>query len=692
MLSVTFRQCLLACTLLVLAAAGCGDGDDAVGGGGTGAASDAHAGATDSDTSEDTTGPSAGWDAAATETQGDGTPGDGAEQAPVSYRYDPLGSQELLTFPDDFYMVPDAATGTGLRVDFGPERAPWRPEAPEVIQAVLTDLEALDGWGTTAGALLHFDGALADLPSGDTASLSSDALMLWELDGDGAATRVPFEVKISDTWGVLVRPMRPLRPGARCGVIATDALRAADGGRVAPSAALRSLLDGSATDERLTRLVPRYQELLSATGVDSTQVVAAVVFTVQSATATAVGIADHIRNGPAPTWLEPPACEPVSGMRRCVGTFEANDYRSGSAALVVEPVGSYVLPVTFWLPAEADGARPTALFGHGIAHDRGAAKSMAEIAVPLGMAVWAIDAVAHGEHPTAPEDPSFAVLEFFAVQLEPELAFDAYRLRDAFRQSTYDKLQAMRLVDGHRDVDGDGVDDLDLDRYAYIGESFGGIMGIELLALTDVFDMAALQLGGGRVTSMVSDGQRFSIFRLILEPQVGTQADVEHFFPLVQTAIDAGDASTFAPHVLGERLPGAGTRHPHLMLQLVIDDDTIPDVSGYSLARALGTPHLPPVVESIGVVPEVPSAPLSANHTASDRIISAGFFQFDRVRWGDTSAPVDKATHDYTPASLEGVHQVRRWLETWVTDGSPVLVDPYAETGTGPVDTEESQR
>ncbi len=76
---------------------------------------------------------------------------------------------------------------------------------------------------------------------------------------------------------------------------------------------------------------------------------------------------------------------------------------------------------------------------------------------------------------------------------------------------------------------------------------------------------------------------------------------------------------------------------------------------------------------------------MEANHEASDRTVSAAFFQFDRVRWRDASAPVDPATHDYMPASLEGTHQLRRWLETWLDTGSPVLVDPYTETGTGPI-------
>ena len=42
--------------------------------------------------------------------------------------YDPLGSDELLAFPDDFLRVEDPQSPTGYRLDLSVERAPWTSE------------------------------------------------------------------------------------------------------------------------------------------------------------------------------------------------------------------------------------------------------------------------------------------------------------------------------------------------------------------------------------------------------------------------------------------------------------------------------------------------------------------------------------------------------------------------------------
>ena len=329
---------------------------------------------------------------------------------------------------------------------------------------------------------------------------------------------------------------------------------------------------------------------------------------------------------------------------------------------------------------ETPGPYPTVLFGHGIQHGRGVAGHMAKLLAPLGVAVVATDAVAHGDHPDAPGEEGMWLLEFFAVTLEP-LGVDARRLRDNFRQSTWDKAQLLRLLDEHPDVDGDGAADLDLERMAYVGESFGGIMGIELLALDDRFELVALQTAGGRVTSIVSEGQRFQIFNTLFTPPDGDLADLLRLYPLVQTVIDRGDAANWAPWVLGERLAAGGSRVPHLLYQTVVEDDTIPDVSGQLLARALGAPHVPPVLDDIGHLELAVAPPLSGNLPGGQ---TAGVFQFDRIT-REPGGPVEKASHDYTPSSEEAVLQLVHFVSTWLETGTPEILDPYEALGTPPL-------
>src|SRR5690606_6608673 len=103
-----------------------------------------------------------------------------------------------------------------------------------------------------------------------------------------------------------------------------------------------------------------------------------------------------------------------------------------------------------------------------------------------GWATVAIDALVHGDHPSTGgvhEDGLQGTLRFFALTLGSPPTLEARRLRDHFRQSTYDKLQLTRALTTAGDLDGDGTSDVDSSRLAYFGISLGGIMGTELVAM-----------------------------------------------------------------------------------------------------------------------------------------------------------------------------------------------------------------
>lgn len=412
----------------------------------------------------------------------------------TAFAYDPLGGARLETYPDDFYTRDDPASPTGLRPSLDPALAPWLATLPRNFQPVFGALEALDGWGTTAGVVLRFTAPLADVPDG--------SIRLVSLAGE-QATEVPFEVQATDDGASLILwPMVPLAPKTRHGVVVSG-LRDAAGGCVSPSPALQGLLDGSAADARLARLSPRYAELLTKTGALS--VVAATVFTTQSTTDESEAIAADIAGRPH-AWSEPPACVAAATWRECHGAFEAFDYRRDGHLVDGTPQSRYRLPVTAWLPLDGPSPYPTLVFGHGLGSGRDQAAALAEIAVPEGFAVVAIDAVQHGEHPTATaSDRLTTTLAFFGVDLR-RLALDALALRDNWRQSTYDKLQLLRLLRDAPDLDGDEAPDVD--RLAYFGVSLGGIMGGELAALTPELGLVILSVPGGRVASIISEGRR----------------------------------------------------------------------------------------------------------------------------------------------------------------------------------------
>lgn len=596
-------------------------------------------------------------------------------ESDTRFDYDPVQGRTLAVFPDDFHTAPDDATPTGLRPRLNAD-APWLEPLSPLARDLYLKVDQLDGFGTSAGVVLRFSGPAADFPSGDQASLASDAVLFVEL-GDGAPRRVPFEVKSSDGGAtVILWPMQPLKPKTRHAVVVTRKQKDAEGGCISPSTSLRALLTGNDVPPALASLSPRHQEVLSKLGLAADEVSAATVFTTGSIEEASLKVAADVATRSF-QWSTPPACEVEEAYRACTGAFVAGSYTKDDVYVDGTVQSTYELPVSVWLPPEGEGPFPVVVFGHGLAGTRETGKWLAEIVAPLGLAVVAIDALGHGHHPTSDPDASAParVLKFFGINLSPT-TLEPFVMRDNFRASTWDKLQLVELLKQHPAVDASA---LDTDRMAYLGMSLGGIMASELLSLTDAFDAAVLIVAGARMGSIVSDSPAFSLFLEAFKTPYTTDGDVDSVVPLLQALIEPGDPVNYAPHVLRDRFPAAGARAPHMLFGAVIDDDTVVNSANHALARALGTPQLAPVVKPVGVVEVIESGPVSAN-LEGDR--TAAFFQFDRYTKGSSAVA---ATHDNVWDGPETKLQVSRFLETWRDGGAPEIVEPYGELNTPPL-------
>lgn len=612
----------------------------------------------------------------------DAAPPDAAapDAAPVpptcatTYRYDPLADTELTTFPDDFYTVDDPSRPTGLRVTVAD--APWRGTVVNALEHVFEDLETIDGFGVSAGVVLRFTAPIAEVPSGPSTA-SEGPIALWTLGDD--PRRIAFEVQTADAGATLIlNPMEPLPEATPAGVIVSSELTDADGGCVAPSPVLWSLLTGTPEEPRYARLVPRYRSLLEAAGVSAESVAAAVAFTPQSATALSAEVAANVAAS-SPDWAEAPTCATRASFVDCQITAELDDYRVGDAILDAQPKGKYTVTFNVWLPKERLAPVPLVVFGHGLGGSRAQARDIAGSLCPEGFAVMGVDALGHGDHPTAPEDTSpFALIEFLGLDVATQSVY-ARRIRDNFRQSAFDKLQILRILDAHADVNGDGAPDLDLDRVAYWGLSLGGIMGPEPLALDPHYSAGILTVAGARLIDIVVGAPAFAQFAPFLKNFAGGEDNLARAVPVIQTVVDAGDPVAYAPHVLRNRLAPGGERVPHVLQTMAIGDEIVFNPANRMLARALGLPHVPPVFQEVGVIAESGPAPLKANVEGT----TEGLFQYDRVRSSRGTRPV-AASHD-TAFYMEPATQMFRFLQTWRDDGAPTLIDPYEELQTPPL-------
>ena len=375
-------------------------------------------------------------------------------------------------------------------------------------------------------------------------------------------------------------------------------------------------------------------------------------------------------------------CTTAALWTRCDAFFTSQDYRDADGVFrraggeAATPVGSYEVPVTFWLPLGATPPYPTMFFGHGLGGDRNQAQRLAAFAAPAGIATVSAPALAHGEHPTH-SDPMAAalsvVVEFFAIGSISERALHATRLRENFRQTTWDRLQLTRLLESAPDIDGDGTGDVDPAQLTYLGVSLGGLMGPELLAATDSFGAGVLVVPGGRVSTIMSDSSLFGALVDLLRPRTATEGDVRRFFPMLQTVLDAGDPASYGAHGLRDRLPGA-PNVPSVLLGVVLDDEVVPNLANYSLGRAYGVPIVEPMLRSEPGF-EVVTGPITGNF--DEGRATGGLLQFDEIREGGAAV---RATHDNVGDSEVGAEAWFDFIQTHL-DGLARVRDPYEVVG-----------
>src|SRR5262249_1596140 len=154
---------------------------------------------------------------------------------------------------------------------------------------------------------------------------------------------------------------------------------------------------------------------------------------------------------------------------------------------------------------------------------------------------------------------------------------DPVKLRDHFRQSTYDKLQLVEMLRPGVDIDGDAMPDVGLDNLIYLGVSLGGIMSAEFVALTPEVQVAVPIVPGAPVVNFIKDSPTFSPIIGLLAG-MSTPGDQARFFPVIQTVVDRGDPGSYTPHIAHNRLAGFDSASPEVLMQMVIADDTVPNL------------------------------------------------------------------------------------------------------------------
>lgn len=519
-------------------------------------------------------------------------------------------------FPSRFYMVEDAATPTGWRINLGPTTLPKNVRG---IQPDPTFWNERDGW-TVAGPLMaHLPTAtVTGVPGHDAIAdslLDDSPTLLIDLDtGERVAHWSERDVRLGDTEDsvFLVRPAAPLEFGHHY-VVGLRNIVDASGAVVPSPEGFAALRDGVETgDPDLDQRLPWYDEqifpALEAEGWSRDEVVLAWDFVTGSRegiTGPAVAARDQalaaIEGGVAYTIDEIDEAPNAHTAFRVHGTMTAPllTDKDGPGAVLTRgddglPYvnGTTEVPFTVVVPNSlVDAARPGALvqYGHGLLGGQGEVEGgyLAEMADRYGWVVFAVDWTGMKS--------ADAVMIAVTIQNEigriatvPERSIQGFvEFETAMTMMRRDMLTEPALMAPHPDT-GELVSLIDPDRSFYYGNSQGGIYGASYTGLATQVQRSVLGVPGAPYSLLLTRSSGFNDFLEIFRINWSDQKDLSLWIGLVQTLWDSAEPSGYLTSTTADPLPG--TPEKDVLLQVAMADGQVADIGAHYMARAYGAP------------------------------------------------------------------------------------------------------
>ena len=631
-------------------------------------------------------------------------------------------------FPTNLLTTPDATQLTDVRVDLPKPDCATHPSDCEDIAV----LNRLDGFNVQPRVSIPFDGPI------DPSTVSSDTVRLYDLDclacapvGIDQAVWEPAANTLHAESAALLKQHETYL------LVATTGLHAADGSPLDRSAFLRDLNFGQTKDEHTKRYRAGLRDALQATGT-FTQAVAASVFTTQSVTAdlekirAQLGASTPARarvtasfpraqitaivwnrqattTGPlSPSFVPVPALDvfPGSVGRVVFGTYDSPDYETpakvipatGTRAGTPSPQGANTISYTLFLPSgtEPAGGWPVAIFGHGFTDSKqGAPWTVASSLAHAGIASVAINVVGHGggaggnltiltpSGPTVIPDGGRGIDQDGNGTIDSTEGVNAAAPdtlvgnRDGLRQTVIDLMQLVREVQVGVDVDGNGSADLDASRIFYAGQSFGGIYGLDFVALEPDLVAGVANVPGGPIIEIARLSPSFrplvGLSLLGRTPSLYNAVPNPPFFTsFVENMPLRGEPIRI------DTVPGASA------IQELIDRDEWAQQSANPVALAPYVDH-PVIVQFAKGDRTVPNPTTSAILRAGDLASRATFFRNDIAGPGGT--PLYPNPHTFltgigSPATALAALQAQAQIAAFFASNGVLTIDP---DGAGPV-------
>ena len=630
-------------------------------------------------------------------------------------------------FPTNLLTTPDATQITGLRVDLPTPDCATHPSDCEDAAV----LDGLDGFNVQPRLSIPFSGAI------DTSTVSSDTVRLYDL-GCLACAPIGIDQAVWEpaTNTLNAESASLLAQHETYLLVATTGLRAADGSAVDRTKFLRDLNFGQTKDEHAKRYRTALRDALHATGT-FTEAVAASVFTTQSITADLEKIRAQLgASTPAParvsasfarseitaivwnrqattsgplsaSFVPVPALDAFPGSvgRVVFGTYDSPDYQTpakvipatGTLTGTPTPQGTNTISYTLFLPSgtEPAGGWPVAIFGHGFTDSKqGAPWAVASSLAHSGIASIAVNVVGHGGGaggnltivtPAGPtvipdggrgidQDGNGTIDSTEGVNAAPPDTLVSNR--DGLRQTVIDLMQLVREIQVGLDVDANGTADLDASRIFYAGQSFGGIYGLDFVALEPDLVAGVANVPGGPIIEIARLSPSFrplvGLALLGRTPSLYNAVPNPLFTNFVENMPLRGEP------IRTDTVPGASA------IQELIDRDEWAQQSANPAALAPYVDH-PVIVQFAKGDRTVPNPTTTAILRAGDLADRATYFRNDIAGPGGT--PLYTNPHTFltgigNPATALAALQAQAQIAAFFVSNGALTIDP---DGAGPV-------
>jgi hypothetical protein len=649
---------------------------------------------------------------------GDGGVGGAIEDAVILYdRVAPEDLFALVPFPDDFWLVDDASTPTGHRVNLS---VPQRDvDVIFLFLALMAETEMLDGFSPVGGIVV----ALSDepdpssLPLTPEASLEpSAAVQLLDVTPGGEAfgSRVPFELTPVSRQlpgqemdhSLVLYPSIPLTPKGRYAVVVKREARTEDGRPFGPSPFLEAVLAPEELEEASE--ITRARELIDDEVLDvladesfvsppilPEDLALVLRFTMRSTDdipLTPLSMKEQVLAGPAPSYIVEsvtPGSGDVAAVAR--GTWEAPNWREDLYFISRDEngdpqmTGSLTAPFVLAIPTAAEtGPVPLVMFQHGSPGNSEGAYW--EALAGLAEAGFAVIGFTDTMNRELGEDGDYHNAFLFETlitnQRFPHFPMQLYGEQMAFLRV----IEQLGPVDVVPLPDGDGVPDLDLEApLAYVGMSMGSVHGSAFLPYAPEIKAAAIAAGVQRQAEAYFNGatfiDKFPPHLLGLMPNV-RPSDFWVGLSIFQMIFDHQDAHHHAIHLYRDPVEVGGTmQKASVLLQQGLNDSLMPENAFHSLAWTFGPiPQLEPVWHPSPVLEPV-VGPITGN---IDSQTTAAVYQF--VPLGvpgveptpGCAALGESDGHGCAQAAEEAMRQRVLFLQSAVENAVPTIVDPLS--------------